>query len=76
MSEPTAKPPKLLDRVRMACRVRHYSIRTEDAYHDWVERFMRLPVVMSRDEVRRVLAELKGAYRLARCGVTTCTSRA
>jgi hypothetical protein len=28
------RPPKLLDRLRAACRVRHYSIRTEDAYHD------------------------------------------
>jgi integron integrase len=109
--------------------VRHYSIRTEDAYHDWCERFIRfhgirhpkdmaepevnaflthlaverqvaaptqtqalcallflyrvvlarpldelkivrayrpkrLPVVMSRDEVRRVLAQLEGTHRL------------
>jgi integron integrase len=109
--------------------VRHYSIRTEDAYHDWVERFIRfhgirhpntmgepevneflthlavernvaastqtqalcallflyrqvlgkpldelkvvranrpkrLPVVMSRDEVRRVLTQLEGTHRL------------
>jgi integron integrase len=123
------QPPKLLDRVRHACRVRHYSIRTEEAYHDWVERFIRfhgirhpakmaeaevnafltylavehnvaastqnqalcallflyavvlerplnelkvvranrrvrLPVVMSRDEVRQVLAELVGVHRL------------
>jgi integron integrase len=109
--------------------VRHYSIRTEDAYHDWVERFIRfhgvrhpstmgepevnaflthlavernvaastqtqalcallflyrqvlgkpldelkvvranrpkrLPVVMSRDEVRRVLTQLEGTHQL------------
>lgn len=123
------QPPKLLDRLREACRVRHMSIRTEKAYHDWAERFIRfhgirhpdtmaepevnaflthlavarqvaaptqnqalcallflyatvlrrpldelkvvraprrvrLPVVMSRDEVRRVLAELTGVHRL------------
>jgi integron integrase len=124
------QPPRLLDRVRAACRVRHYSIRTEDCYADWVKRFVlfhgkrhplemgaaeinqflthlavvghvsastqnqafsallflyqkvlavdpgvivgvvranrpkRLPVVLSRDEVRRVLAELTGTYRL------------
>ena len=123
------QPPKLLDRVRHACRVRHYSIRTEDAYHDWCERFIRfhgirhpstmaepevnaflthlavernvaastqnqalcallflyehvlqrplnrlaivrasrpkrLPVVLTREEVRRLLAELEGPYRL------------
>jgi len=37
---PAATPPRLLDRVRNACRVRHYSIRTEDAYHDWIKRFI------------------------------------
>jgi integron integrase len=124
------RPPKLLDRVRAACRVRHYSIRTEDAYVDWVKRFIlfhhkrhplemgaaqinaflthlavdghvaastqnqafsallflyrsvlevepgliegviraqrpkRLPVVLTRSEVRRVLAQLTGTYRL------------
>jgi hypothetical protein len=26
--------------VREACRVRHYSIRTEDAYVDWIRRFI------------------------------------
>ena len=127
---PTPTPPKLLDRLRAACRVRHYSIRTEDAYADWCRRFVlfhgkrhpremaepevnaflthlavdghvaastqnqalcallflyehvldrpldrlggviranrprRLPVVLTREEVRRVLAELDGTYRL------------
>jgi integron integrase len=127
---PTGPPPRLLDRVRAACRVRHYSLRTEEAYANWVRRFVlfhgkrhplemgaaeinaflthlavdghvsastqnqafsallflyqkvlevepgriegavrasrprRLPVVLSREEVRRVLAELTGTYRL------------
>jgi integron integrase len=122
--------PKLLDRLRNACRVRHYSIRTEEAYYDWAKRFIlfhnkrhpqemgvaeineflthlavarrvsastqnqafsailflykvvlgvdpglitgairanrpkRLPVVLTRDEVRRVLSQLDGTYRL------------
>jgi len=130
MTPSPAPPPKLLDRLRHACRVRHYSIRTEDAYHDWCRRFIlfhhtrhpadmgaaeinqflthlavdgnvsastqnqafsallflykcvleadpgviagviratrpkRLPVVLTRDEVRRVLAELGDPYRL------------
>jgi integron integrase len=125
-----ARPPRLLDQLRAACRVRHYSIRTEDAYADWARRFIlfhgkrhpremgavevsaflthlaverqvgastqnqalnalvflyrhvlgadpgvlegvvraarprRLPVVLSREEVRRVLGELGGTYRL------------
>jgi integron integrase len=129
MNAPLPRQPKLLDRLRHACRVRHYSIRTEDAYHDWCERFIRfhgirhpaamaerevnaflthlavernvaastqnqalcallflydavlgtpldrlnvvranrpkrLPVVLTREEVRRLLAELEGPYRL------------
>lgn len=121
---------RLLDRVRIACRVRHYSPRTEDAYHHWIKRFIlfhhkrhpqemaaaeinaflshlavvghvsastqnqafsallflyqkvlevdpgriecviraqrpkRLPVVLSQDEVRRIIAQLDGVYRL------------
>lgn len=33
--------PKLLDRVREAVRLRHFSIRTEQAYLSWVKRFVR-----------------------------------
>jgi hypothetical protein len=32
--EAQAKPPKLLDQLREAIRMRHYSVRTEEAYHD------------------------------------------
>ena len=32
--------PKLLDRMRAEIRVRHYSIRTEEAYLDWARRFI------------------------------------
>src|SRR5262245_2093384 len=42
-SQPATEPvrqPRLLERVRHACRVRHYSLRTEDAYHDWIRRFI------------------------------------
>jgi len=38
---PPAAAPRLLDRVRDEIRVRHYSIRTEAAYVDWVRRFVR-----------------------------------
>ena len=34
------KPPKLLDRVREAISVRHYSRRTEQAYVSWIRRFI------------------------------------
>ena len=36
----SANPPKLLDRVRQAIRVRHYSRRTEDVYVTWIRRFI------------------------------------
>jgi len=41
-SAPFAAPqrPRLLDRVRDKIRVKHYSIRTEHAYVDWVRRFI------------------------------------
>jgi len=122
--------PRLLDQVRAACRVRHFSRRTEEAYLTWIRRFIvssgkmhpqslgepaisaflsslaterhvsastqnqalnallflyrtvlridlptfsgivrartpaRLPVVLTRDEVRKVLATLHGTPRL------------
>jgi len=35
------KPPKrLLDQVREQIRLKHYSIRTERAYVDWIKRFI------------------------------------
>ena len=33
--------PKLLDRVRDVMRVKHYSLRTENTYCEWIERFIR-----------------------------------
>jgi integron integrase len=57
------QPPKLLDRLRQACRVRHYSIRTEDAYHDWSRRFIlfhgkRHPQEMGAAEINQFLTHL------------------
>jgi integron integrase len=125
-----ARPLRLLDRVRLELRLRHYSPRTEEAYVGWVRRFVlfhgkrhprelgapaisaflshlavhgrvaaatqnqalnalaflylrvlgmampklenlvraqrpkRLPVVLSREEVRQLLGELRGTPRL------------
>ncbi len=36
--EPTRK--KLLDQVRDAIRLKHYSIRTEQAYVNWIKRYI------------------------------------
>src|SRR3569833_2731710 len=35
-----AVKPKLLEQVREKIRVKHYSIRTEKAYVDWIKRFI------------------------------------
>jgi integron integrase len=58
-----SKPPKLLDRVRETIRFNRYSPRTEQAYVDWIERFIRFhgirhPKDMGADEVRAFLTHL------------------
>jgi integron integrase len=37
---PGATPPRLLDQVRAQLRLRHYSLRTEAAYVQWIRRFI------------------------------------
>ncbi len=54
---------KLLDEVRDAIRVRHYSIRTEQAYADWIRRFIifhnkRHPSEMGEKEIGEFLTHL------------------
>jgi integron integrase len=56
-------PPRLLERVRTAIRVRHYSPRTEEAYVMWIRRFIlfhgkRHPSSMSAEEVNAFLSHL------------------
>lgn len=40
MTTSNSEPPKLLDLVRGKIRLKHYSIRTEQAYVDWIKRFI------------------------------------
>ena len=60
---PRADKPKLLDQVRdVICR-KHYSIRTEQAYIDWIKRFIiyhgkRHPGEMAEEEVAEFLTHL------------------
>ncbi len=56
-------PPRLLQRLRDAIRVRHYSIRTEAAYVDWARRFIRFhgrrhPAELGPGEVAAFLTHL------------------
>jgi len=46
------KPKKLLDQVRDLMRVRHYSVRTENTYCDWIERFIRFHGKRHPNELR------------------------
>ena len=55
--------PRLLDSVRERLRVKHYSIRTESAYLDWIKRFIlfhnkRHPLEMASTEVEAFLTHL------------------
>jgi len=55
--------PRLLDRVRYKIRVKHYSIRTEQAYIDWIRRFIlfhgkRHPEKMGAKEIETFLSHL------------------
>ncbi|HSB25419.1 MAG TPA: integron integrase [Burkholderiaceae bacterium] len=57
------RPAKLLPRLRDALRVRHYSIRTEQVYVDWVRRFIvfhgrRHPDCLGAAEVQSFLTHL------------------
>lgn len=59
----SGKRSPLLEEIRAAIRVRHYSIRTEQAYIDWVRRFIlfhgkRHPREMAEREVAAFLTHL------------------
>lgn len=54
---------KLLDRVRDAIRAKHYSIRTEEAYVNWIKRYIffhdkRHPLEMGATEIEEYLTYL------------------
>jgi integron integrase len=57
------KPKKLLDQVRDVMRLKHYSLRTERTYCDWIERFIRFhqlrhPRELGEGEVSAFLTHL------------------
>ena len=65
-----ASAPRLLDQVRDKIRLKHYSIRTEQAYTDWVKRFVlfhkkRHPKDMSAGEVEQFLTHLAVAGKVS-----------
>lgn len=65
-----SQEPRLLDLVRGKIRLKHYSIRTEQAYVDWIRRFIlhhdkRHPRDMGAAEVEAFLTHLAVAGRVA-----------
>jgi hypothetical protein len=68
-------PPKLLDQVLGAIRLRHYNIRTEQAYTDWVK--PRRRGVVNRCFRRRALRLMRLAARIADFMLTSrvCSGR-
>lgn len=62
--------PRLLDRLRDRIRLKHYSIRTEHAYADWVRRFIlfhgkRHPCELGAQEVEAFLTHLAVERRVS-----------
>ncbi|TCT18894.1 phage integrase N-terminal SAM-like domain-containing protein [Thiobaca trueperi] len=59
----TEQKPRLLDQVRDRLRVKQYALRTEQAYIDWIKRFIlfhgkRHPKTMGAPEVEAFLTHL------------------
>ena len=58
-----AAKPKLLDQVRNKLRLKHYSIRTERSYVDWIRRYIlyhdkKHPKDLGESHIRRFLTDL------------------
>ncbi|CAN2042444.1 Integrase/recombinase [Candidatus Magnetomoraceae bacterium gMMP-15] len=58
-----SRKPKLLDLVRQKIRLKHYSIRTEEAYINWIKRYIffhnkKHPKDMGKAEIESFLTDL------------------
>jgi integron integrase len=67
---PASAQPPLLERLRRQVRFLHYSIRTEEAYVQWVKRFIlfhkkRHPKEMGPEEIRQFLTHLASDGRVS-----------
>ncbi len=70
MTADPSQAPKLLDQVRGKIRLKHYSIRTEQAYVDWIKRFIlhfgkRHPRELGAADVEAFLTHLAVAGNVA-----------
>ncbi len=70
VESPQASRPKLLDQVRHAIRMRHYSRRTETTYVHWIRRFIifhhkKHPSTMGAPEITSFLSWLATGQRVS-----------
>src|SRR4051812_15669532 len=66
----TSQPRRLLDQLREVIRLKHYSLRTEEAYVDWARRFVRYcalrhPSECGAPEVKGFLSDLATARNVS-----------
>lgn len=66
----TSRAPKLLDQARERARLKHYAIRTEEAYIGWIRRYIffhnkRHPAEMGAAEIEAFLAHLAAYEHVA-----------
>lgn len=69
-ASPTSRTPRLLDQIRAAVRMRHYSPSTEHSYVQWVRRFVlfcdkRHPRELGARDIERFLTHLAVDRRVA-----------
>jgi len=75
------QPRKLLDQVRDAIRLKHYSIRTEQAYVSWIKRYIlfhnkRHPKNIGSAEITAFLTHLAVERNVAASTQNPCTEPA
>ena len=77
--EPPARKQKLLHEVRSVLRARHLSLRTEEAYVQWIRRFIlfhnkRHPAEMGESEIRQFISDLAVNARISASTQTVALS--
>ena len=56
---PHSAPPTLIEEVRRALRLQHYSIHTERAYVEWIVRFVGFHCMQSRADLMPAEAKIE-----------------
>jgi len=73
------RPSHLLEQVRETLRLKHYALRTESAYLEWIRRYVqfhkRHPAQMGAPEVQAFLRHLAVDEKVAASTQNPCTER-